>query len=282
MTVVGTIPTMGTKPDDAADSTKGPWSYEREYFVTLPQGYDNSKAYPLVFEAPGCGGKGTDVYPLDNNVDNTVIRVGLTPPPNDIGHATNPNQGCFDDREGDDSVDWVFYENLYDKLAGQLCFDRNRVFSVGNSSGSWFSNELGCKYAGDATRPVRGVMPHSGGLPTDERYVPTCTKKPMAGMWVYEVADVNNPFATSKVAIDRAMVVNGCTCATYDTAQFDDFPIGGGIAGSTCKRITGCPDLYPLVVCGLPGTGRGGDDNVVNPGFSTFLKLFSKAPLLTP
>ena len=36
-----------------------------------------------------------------------VVRVGLTPAPNSIGHGTNENQGCFDDKEGDDSVDWV-------------------------------------------------------------------------------------------------------------------------------------------------------------------------------
>jgi len=285
--VKGTIQTSGTKDPKCADSNCAPWSYNREYFVTLPMGYDKSKAYPLVFEGPGCGSGGQSIYPLTylgaNSVNNSVIRVGLTPPPNTIGHATNPGQGCFDDKEGDDSVDWVFYENLYDRLAGQLCFDRNRVFSAGNSSGSWFSNELACKYAGDATRPVRAPMPNTGGLPTDVKYVPTCTKAPMAGMWIHEVGDTTNPFAGNKVAIARAMQVNGCTIGSnYDNAMFDDFPIGGGNPANTCKKIRGCPELYPLVVCALPGTAHGSHDNVANPGFSTFVKLFSAAPLLTP
>jgi hypothetical protein len=288
MTVMGTIATTGTKPTGCADSACGPWMYTRQYFVTLPTGYVNTKAYPLVLEGPGCGGNGGPgaVYPLTNptaNVNNTVIRVGLTPPPNAIGHATNPGQGCFDDKEGDSSVDWVFYENLYDKLAAVLCFDKNRVFSAGNSSGAWFSNELGCKYAGDPTRPVRGIMPNTGGLPTDPRYVPTCTTKGMAGMWIHEVGDTTNPFTGNKVAIARAMKVNGCTIGTgYDDTMFDPYPIGGGNPDGTCKKIRGCPDLYPLVVCPLPGNAHASHDNVANPGFSTFITLFSTPPLLTP
>jgi hypothetical protein len=287
--VRGTIVTMGTKPAGCADSLCGPWMYTREYFVTLPTGYVNTRAYPLVFQGPGCGATGTANYPLNDgmggpgSVGNSVIRVGLTPPPNTIGHATNPGQGCFDDKEGDDSVDWVFYENLWDKLAAVLCFDKNRVFASGNSSGAWFSNEVGCKYAGDPLHPIRGIMPNTGGLPTEPQYVPTCTNKPMAGMWIHEINDATNPFSGNKVAIQRAMQVNGCTIGTnYDNTMFDDFPIGGGNPATTCKKIRGCPDIAPLVVCALPGNGHGSHDNVANPGFSTFIKLFSAPPLITP
>jgi poly(3-hydroxybutyrate) depolymerase len=282
-----TIMTMGTKPANCADSNCNPWSYNREYFVTLPAGYDNTKAYPLVFEGPGCGSNGTAVYPLTGpaqgnaqNANNTVIRVGLTPPPNAIGHATNPNQGCFDDKEGDSSVDWVFYENLYDKLAGQLCFDKNRVFSTGNSSGAWFSNEVGCKYAGDPMRPIRGVMPNTGGLPTDPKFVPTCTKKPMAGMWVGETNDPDNPFAGNVVAINRAISVNGCTGGDWPASPTADYPVSGN--SMVCKQLTGCPVRYPLVVCLIVGNQHQGHDNITNPGFSKFLQFFSTPPQITP
>jgi poly(3-hydroxybutyrate) depolymerase len=280
------IATSGTKPTDCADSKCGAWSYTRNYYITLPVGYDNTKAYPLVLEGPGCGGGGADVYPLSingqNNANNTVIRVGLTPPPNAIGHATNPNQGCFDDKEGDSSVDWVFYENLYDHLSTTLCFDRNRVFSAGNSSGAWFSNELGCKYAGDAMRPVRGIMPNTGGLPNQPMYEPTCTNAPMAGMWAGETMDPENPFTGNEFAITRAMTVNHCTQTNFNAAIYANFPIGGGNADNVCKQIQNCPTLYPLVVCLIAGNQHAGHDNIVNPGFSTFLEMFQKAPFLTP
>jgi poly(3-hydroxybutyrate) depolymerase len=284
-----TISTSGTKAADCAarnlqgQPVCGPWSVPRDYYVWLPVGYDPNKAYPLVFEGPGCGGNGTSVYPFTNaagvaSVGNTVIRVGLTPPPNSVGHGTNPGQGCFDDKEGDDSVDFVFYERLRDTLKNQYCYDDNRVFAAGNSSGSWLANELACKYSGSGPYALRGVVANTGGLPTDPAYKPTCTTNMTSGMWIHEVGDTTNPFAGAKVAINRAMVSNGCSTTNYDTAQFDDYPIGGGNSPSTCKLIRGCPVAYPLVVCALPGNAHGSHDNVVNPGGSVFLSGFSSPP----
>jgi len=291
-----TINTMGMKDANCADKLSGQpkcglWGQAgsawqttpvpRDYYVNMPANYDMNKAYPLVFEGPGCGGSGKDVYPLPN-IANDVIRVGVSPPPNYVGHGTNENQGCFDDKEGDDSVDWVFYENMYDKLNQDVCFDRNRVFSAGNSSGSWFSNELGCKYAGDPMRPVRGVLPNTGGLPTQAEWSPKCTDKPMAGMWVHEINDGTNPFTGNKFAIARAMKVNGCTGATgYDDAMLENFPIGGNNPDSTCKLVKNCPALYPLVVCALPGDQHGSHDDVVNPGFAKYIQQFSAGAFLT-
>jgi hypothetical protein len=79
------------------------------------------------------------------------------------------------------------------------------------------------------------------------------------------------------------MKVNHCTIGTgYDDATFDAFPIGGGIADTTCQKIRGCPELFPLVVCALPGSAQSSHDSVANPGFSTFIKLFSAGSFLTP
>jgi hypothetical protein len=64
--------------------------------------------------------------------------------------------------------------------------------------------------------------------------------------------------------------------------MFDNYPIGGGNPATTCKKIRGCPELYPLVVCALPGNGHGSHDGVANPGFATFIKQFSAPPFLTP
>lgn len=291
-----TIATMGMKDANCADKLSGQpkcglWGQAgsawqttpvpRDYYVNMPANYDMNKAYPLVFEGPGCGGSGKDIYPLAD-IANDVIRVGVSPPPNYVGHGTNENQGCFDDKEGDDSVDWVFYENMYDKLNQDVCFDRNRVFSAGNSSGSWFSNELGCKYAGDPMRPVRGVLPNTGGLPTQPEWSPKCTDKPMAGMWVHEINDGTNPFTGNKFAIARAMKVNGCTGATgYDDAMLENFPIGGNNPDTTCKLIKNCPALYPLVVCALPGDQHASHDNVVNPGFAKYIKQFTAGAFIT-
>jgi hypothetical protein len=91
-----------------------------------------------------------------------------------------------------------------------------------------------------------------------------------------------NPFTNNKFAIARAMKVNGCTIGnSFDTAMLENFPIGGGKADDTCKKIKGCPDIYPLVVCQLPNTGHASHGDVTNPGFATFLTLFEGGAFVT-
>lgn len=282
------IAVSGTKTDCAHQPCIGDWTDSRDYSIFKPEGYVNTTPYMLVFEGPGCGGDSTSIYPYDNNANDTIIRIGLRPSQNvDIqaGHGTNPNQGCFDDKEGDDSVDFVLYENLYDLLDTQLCFDRNRVFAGGNSSGAWLANELGCKYAGDADRPIRGVMPNAGGLPDQPQFAPTCTDSSMAGFWVFEVGDSTHPFNQSAYAINRALSAN-CpgSFLTYDSITREDYPIGGGNADDVCQRLVDeqCDPLTPMVVCALNGTGHGSHDPLINPGVATFLQSFLAPPLAGP
>ncbi len=273
-----TIATSGVKDADATGNP-GPWFYEREFYVRLPAGYDNSSAYPMVFQGPGCGGDGSNVYPLPDIADQ-VINVGMTPPPDDINNVYAPDGGgCFDEHEGDDSVDFPFYEAVWDALAGELCFDQNRVFVAGTlSGGGAWANEIGCKYAGDARHPIRAVGVNAGDFFDQPEYRVTCSSAPMAGIWIHDVNDGIAPFDDAKKAIQRAMTVNGCTGASFDAATLENYPIGDDLsqlnAEATCKKIVGCPELYPLVVCLLPGNTHNRHDVVANPGFATFFGGF--------
>jgi hypothetical protein len=284
MLVKQTIVTNGVKAANCADKMCGAWTDTREYYVRLPTGYDKNKPFPLVLEGPGCGDKGNNLYNIPV-FDGSVIRVGLSPSVVwQAQNATRPGLGCFDFTDGDNSVDWPFYEALYDRLAAQVCFDRNRVFVSGSASGgSSFANELGCKYAGDLKRPIRGMMSNSGGFPMNETPVlPTCSDKPMAGMWVAQLDDPSAPFTNIELAVARAMRVDGCTMGTgFKDAPVENFPIFGGNAESTCQKIMGCSPLTPLVVCAFPGNQHAQNANVVVPGFPAFVDLFEVPPLLT-
>jgi hypothetical protein len=95
----------------------------------------------------------------------------------------------------------------------------------------------------------------------------------------YDATHAYDSARSVTAAIDRAMSVDGCPCgATYATATFAPFPFGPGDQGR-CRRITGCSDLAPLVVCAIPGTYPSGNDALANPGFSSFLRLFEQPPL---
>jgi hypothetical protein len=142
------------------------------------------------------------------------------------------------------------------------------------------SNELGCKYTGDAHgRPIRGVVSHAGILPTEAEYTPTCTSQPMGGMWLYHSLEFGVPVPPPSYAVARAMKVNGCMGAAdmedaIAQGLVEDFPIGGGNADDTCKLIKGCPQLYPLVICALPPQNQSPFDHLVDAAASTFLNQF--------
>lgn len=277
-----TIATAGSKEPSAADSKTGPWAYTREYYVWLPADYDATRVYPLVIQAAGCGSDGTDVYALSpandgagTGVNGSVIRVALAPPPNEIGHVIAPDQGCFDDREGDDSVEWPFYEGVLDALRTRLCFDEQRVFATGNSSGAWLANELACKYAGDTKgHAIRGIASNGGGLPTQAQYAPTCTGKPFAALWI----DTGNPVNSypSSSAIQLALKANGCEASSLDVAKSESFPVSGQ-PDANCLKVLGCPTEYPLVVCRAKSPGANVLPSVASPVFAAFLQSLAKA-----
>jgi hypothetical protein len=272
-----TIMTSGSKVNSSGQQQCLPggqasfdWEWERQYFVRLPQNYDNTKAYPVVLQGPGCGSNGDQVYGL-GDIAEEVIKVGFSPP--DSG--TNCHQccqGCFDDKEGDDSIEFPFFEGVWDLLATELCFDQNRVFMNGNSSGAWWSNELGCVYSGHPTYPIRAIGVNTGGLPTDPTQRPTCAQTPMAGMWIHGIEDPENPWDGNLEAIKRAMAVNGCPGGDFAGATKQPYAVGDNME---CVQIMGCPELYPLVACALvPGDDHDTHSYLAEPGFAQFFGSF--------
>jgi hypothetical protein len=276
-----TVATSGTKGADAT-GVPGPWSYTREYFIWLPPGYDNTNAYPLVFQLPPCTIKGNQVPSLsptgmaaNAGVDGSVIRIGLTPPPNSVQDASLPNGGCFDDYEGDDSIEFPFYEAVMDAVRSTLCFDQNRVFVTGYSGGAFLGDALSCKYAGNtAGYRIRGTLLSQGASRGTPQPV-TCSGGPQAGFFIHEIGNTTYPFLSAKKAINCMLANNGCVIADYDTAPKVDYPIGGGQAPSVCKKIGCCPETTPVVVCPLGGTSNSSHDELGNPGYSTLITELS-------
>ncbi len=269
-----TIATSGTKAADAT-GVPGPWAYNRDYYVWLPPGYDAAKPYPMVIQLPPCTVAGNNVYSLapDNTgsagVNGNVIRIGLSSPP--AAFQSQPEPGCFDEYEGDDSIDFPFYEAMMDAVRGQLCFDQNRVFASGYAPGGGLASQLACKYAGDTRGyAIRAALVNEGGDRVSAPAI-TCTGKPAAGLFVHHVADPIVPFTIAKAAINRLLSVNGCAVPDYDAAPKHDYPIGGGQAPGVCQRIGCCPTATPVVVCALPGNQLASNDQIVNPGFATLI-----------
>ena len=287
-----TMETSGHKENSSAPAACRPdgqatydWNITREYFVRLPSGYDPEKAYPLVLQADTCGRFSGDVLPL-SEIAEQVIQVGFSP---------NTVDCCFDILDGDQSIEFPFYEGVWQRLAGELCFDQNRVFAAGAGQGtSIWANQLGCVYSGHAEYPIRAIGGVEGGLLPVGFTQPTCSQSPMAGMWLHNEAQIE--YRDSIIAgIETAMQVNGCPGRYLYTTEKSQYEVPGLSAPESviCGRITsayycaepvyGCPNpdpvscsaSHPMVMCSWGDDDRPPYPDVIGGANLAFAHFFS-------
>jgi polyhydroxybutyrate depolymerase len=251
MSPVNATPGCGSEPGQALGSwvlsrimmTPKPvrGTGNREYYIKLPTNYDNKKPYRLIFVAPGCTGKGNNMFDFTSAAGTEgVIQIGLNPEPGVW------LQECFDDKKTD-SIEYQFFETLLDLASKKLCFDQNRVFITGHSSGGWLSNQMGCTYG---AKLIRAIAPSSGGLAIGDGMAPRCTELPTPGIWSNNEND--NPGANER-AMGRALKVNGCK------GTFADSPRAPWMGEQFCEQFTTCPKEFPIVYCHPPTGGHLGN-----------------------
>jgi poly(3-hydroxybutyrate) depolymerase len=243
-------------------------AHKRAYYVWVPEDYDNNKPYRVVHIMYGCGDKyagATATYKLFNE-DPQAIYVGLNMPP--AGVADNEGT-CYNDDGGADATEWEFFDLVNQQLDANFCFDKNRVFAAGYSSGSWVAQMFGCYFSGfDSTRKfgkdlsLRGEMTVTGGLPD----VPACSTKPVASLWIHDASDSANQISGSLINLDRILALNKCTGK-------DTTPWGEDALKTICKQYTGCPADYPVVFCTTTGRNHDSQNDNALPAFSQFAHL---------
>jgi polyhydroxybutyrate depolymerase len=127
----------------------------RKYQLDIPDGYDGSEPYPLVFAlhsltvdyriVPAMGGF-ADMHKKYRFID--VSPSGLV--------STAPYWNAAPVK---DNYDVSFLTTLLDHLENTLCIDTGKVFSVGMSNGAQMSSLLGCRLPNRITAiaPIAGV-----------------------------------------------------------------------------------------------------------------------------
>jgi poly(3-hydroxybutyrate) depolymerase len=169
----------------------------RDYIMALPMGYDASKPYKLIFAWHGLGGTAKQIasnwYGLSRMSQNGAIFVAGQ------GLETSNSVGSGPGWPNTNGQDVAFVKALYARLQSQVCFDENRVFSLGMSYGGIMSNTLGCQM-GDVFRaiaPMSGSGPGFGGRATcvgqvavwqshgdNDTVVPTMSGEASRDFWV--------------------------------------------------------------------------------------------------
>jgi poly(3-hydroxybutyrate) depolymerase len=147
---------------------------KRTVRIDIPNNYNNNNPYRLIFGMHCMGGWAGGVQqegyyglkPLDTGL--TTIFVA----PEGNGNQAPWGQG-----------DYQLFDQLLEKLKGDLCIDESRVFSTGFSYGSMFSNGLSWNHQ----KVLRGVAVYE----TAERniWLPQHTGEPIAWMGVLGLDD---------------------------------------------------------------------------------------------
>ncbi len=152
-------PSTGCKATPASpgstDETFTSGGKERHYQLDIPDGYDGSTPYPLVFAlhsltvdyhiVPGMGGF-ADMHKKYKFID--VSPSGLI--------STVPYWNAAPVK---DNYDVAFLTDLLDHLESTLCLDTSNVFSIGMSNGAQMSSLLACRLSDRITAiaPIAGV-----------------------------------------------------------------------------------------------------------------------------
>jgi poly(3-hydroxybutyrate) depolymerase len=206
----------------------------RDYILALPTNYDPTMAYRLIFAWHGLGGSAMQVasnwYGLKSLSMGSAIFVAgqglqtMTSVGNGAGWANTNGQ------------DVAFVKALYAQLQGQLCFDQNRVFSVGMSYGGIMSDTLGCQM-GDVFRaiaPMSGAGPGYGGRGAN------CVGQ--VAVWMSN-GDNDTVVPTAQEEASRDFWVNANHCQTTSMP----------VDPSPCVAYQGCDPGNPVTWCEFMG-----------------------------
>jgi len=236
--------------DSAADTATGDWvslpsisvdGLDRQYWVMLPEGYDPSRAYPLIFLFHGCGNEENNV-PMNRVVGSDAILV----------RATGVRDGtCWNNSD----ADLEFVVSMIDELEGDYCIDGSRRFAAGYSSGAWLINMLECK-RGDLFRATGTV---AGGTPGGNN---ECVGT-VARIFVHDTEDMSNNISGNVTERDRLIALNSCD----PSDPVDEEP-------APCSRYQGCDPEHPIVWCETTGRGHARQDNFAPEAFWNFFQEF--------
>ncbi|MEM9455540.1 MAG: hypothetical protein AAGF11_15270 [Myxococcota bacterium] len=169
---------------------------ERSFALTLPDDYDPTRAYPVIFAWHASRGNG--------NLARAYF--GLDDVVGDEGIVVYPNALPLEDGEPgwdltEDGRDVAFFDALLEHVTEGLCVDQERVFSTGHSFGAFMTNTLGCARA-DA---LRAIAPVAGGGPFFD------CQGDLAVWLTHGEADQIVPIQTGTSSRDRWTEHNACT-----------------------------------------------------------------------
>jgi polyhydroxybutyrate depolymerase len=195
----------------------------RDYILALPQSYDPTRPYRLVFTWHPGGGTAQQTansyYGLRQLAQDSAIFV--SPEGIDNGWANTGGR------------DLAFLDAMLDRFRGELCMDETRIFSTGFSYGGMMSYAIACGRAD----VFRAIAPMSGALYSG------CDdgNTPIAMFGFHGTTDTVVPIANGVRARDVIAGRNGCQ------------PGAMAVEADGCLSFQGCSEGHPVTWCEFNG-----------------------------
>lgn len=213
---------------------------EHEVYLDVPNDYDNSKPYRLIFGMHCMGGSAKNTVENEHyyrliDIDTEHTSIFVAP----HGYTDGSPWRVFDNK------DHIFVDELLTYLEDNLCIDTTRVFSTGFSFGAMFTNSL----AQDMQHRFRAMAVYATA--DINIYLPKNTGKPIA--WMGTVGN-NDGLCTPQLgrsARDRILRNNGVggTDASGEKAQ--EYP---GYGNHVCYDYKTVDPRFPVKWCTFNGS----------------------------
>lgn len=206
---------------------------EREFYVVLPDDYDPTRPYPVVFQFHPLGGsaeQGMNMYGVRPNFADAIYVT----PQGLISLGSNPG---FANENGQDEA---MTRAIMADIEAKYCVDRSRYFSTGFSYGGSMSYTAACNMS-DVFRAVAAM---AGAPISGARCASEAPANRVAVWGSHGSMDTALPVDMAIPIRDAWIERNGCST---ETVPVDPSP---------CVEYQGCDDGYPVVWCLVEGQGH--------------------------
>lgn len=210
---------------------------EREYVLSLPNGYDSNHAYPLIFgwhplgSSAGiiAGGSGVTggYYGLRDRANDTVIFVAGQ------GLPVSGSSRGWSNVNGD----IAFLEAMLERFHSELCIDESRIMSVGFDYGAIMTDLIACQL-GQTFRAVASIAGTLGASYS------ICVDEPVAAISIHGTEDTSIPISSGEAFRDYLLGTNHCGGTSTP------------VTPSPCVAYDGCDAGYPVTWCERVGDGH--------------------------
>ena len=225
---------------------------KREFFITLPANYDNTKTYKLLFAMHCLGSSAEDFVHHSPDYDHPSPYYGQQNLDKNQNYIFVAPQGVSENgmpwsMSGD--RDHKFFGELLTLIEDNYCIDTTRVFSTGFSFGAMFTNSLSWDFQ-DRLRAVAMYAPVAEVI-----WLPQNTGKPIAWMAVHGKADGTCIYSHDRdVALAQILKNNSAEGKDATKERLQEIP--DNTAGHVCYDFKDVDPRFPVKFCSWNGPHR--------------------------